>query len=375
MPVSLKTRARHLPLVLALAMGFSASAQTDPRVTVNVGAIAQDYPTGTDQTIRELTIPIRAAVAVMPGIEVSARTAYGSVTGDGLADLSGLGDTQLGANVRRPVGGGLVDLSLMVNLPTGQTTLSEEQFATATTLALDDYVFALPTFGQGMVVAPGLTLAVPVGSGLALGVGAAYSISSAYTPFEGATSTYAPADETILTGGMDASLGGASRFTLEGSYVLYGDDTYADETFSPGDKVAGRMRLALGSGAVRGSFLARYRQVGDGSIGTPLRPVTYLRPNQAQVALGLSFVQPMFDVGVSSGVRYYGSFSDIEDAPREIALADQQVLLDLTASPTVQVGANATLMGSFTYTMGLGEEFGAAPFTGTRASVGLQVRL
>ena len=376
MPVSLKASIRILSGLAALTAATAVSAQTEPRVVVEIGAVAQDYPTGTDQTISELTIPLRASVMALPGfLELSARTAYGSVSGDDLESLSGIGDTQIGANVRRPVGGGLVDLSLTVSLPTGQTALSEEQFATASVLALDDYAFALPSLGQGMAIVPGLTVAMPVGSGLALGVGAAYSVSSAYTPFADASSTYAPADETILTAGLDASLGGASRFTLEGSYVMYGQDTFGDETFSPGDKVAGRMRLALGSGSVRGSFLARYRQVGDGTIGTPVRTVTYLRPNQAQVALGLAFVQPMFEVGVSSGVRYYGSFEDVADAPAETALAGQQVLLDLTASPTVQIGTNTTLMGSFTYTMGLAEEFGAAPFTGTRAGGGVRVSL
>ncbi|GAB5537290.1 MAG: hypothetical protein Rubg2KO_35390 [Rubricoccaceae bacterium] len=380
MPLSLmsalpKANTRAFAVAVVLAISVSASAQTDPRVVVEVGAIAQDYPTGTDQTISELTIPVRASAAVISGLEVSARTTYASVSGDDLESLSGIGDTQLGANFRQPVGGGLVDLSLMLSLPTGQTALSEEQFATASVLALDDYAFALPSFGQGMVFAPGLTIAVPVGSGLAFGGGVSYSMSSDYTPFADASSTYTPADETILTGGLDASLGGDSRFTLEGSYVLYGDDTFEGETFSPGDKVAGRMRLALGSGAVRGSFLARYRQVGDGTIGTPLRPVTYLRPNQAQVALGLSFVQSMFDIGISSGVRFYGSIDDIENASRETALAGQQVLLDLTASPTVRISPNATLMGSFTYTRGLGEEFGASPFTGTRAGAGVRVSL
>ncbi|MEO0556835.1 MAG: hypothetical protein AAF170_01495 [Bacteroidota bacterium] len=373
MPVSVTASIRTF--LLASALALSASAQPAPRVVVEVGAIAQDYPTGTDQTIRELTIPVRASAAVISGLDVSVRTAYASVSGDDLESLSGIGDTQLGANYRRPVGGGLVDLSLMLSLPTGQTSLSDEQFATASVLALDDYAFALPSFGQGMVLTPGLTIAVPVGSGLALGAGVAYSMSSDYTPFADLTSAYTPADETILTGGLDASLGGESRFTLEGSYVLYGNDTFEGETFSPGDKVAGRLRLALGSGAVRGSFLARYRQVGDGTIGSPVRPVTYLRPNQAHVALGLSFVQPMFDIGISSGVRYYGAFADFEDASRETALAGQRLLLDLTASPTVQVSPTAKLIGSFTYTLGLGEEFGAEPFTGSRASAGVQVGL
>lgn len=362
-------------LGLALAMlALPARAQTDPRAVVEVGAVAQSYPNGDNATVSELTIPLRASVMAVPGIlELSARTAYGSVSGDGLESLSGLGDTQVGANVRRPVGGGLVDLSFTASLPTGQTSLSDDQFATASVLALDDYAFALPSLGQGMVIVPGLTVAVPVGSGLALGVGASYSMPSAYTPFDDGNS-YAPADETILTAGFDASLGGASRFTLEGSYVMYGQDTFGTETFSPGDKIAGRLRLALGSGAVRGSFLARYRQVGDGTIGTPIRPVAFIRPNQAQVALGLTFVQPTVEVGVSSGLRYYGSFEDAADAANfESSLSGQQVLLDLAASPSVRVGPNTQVTGTFTYTLGIAEIAGAAPFSGFRAGGGVRV--
>lgn len=360
--------------VALVVLALPARTQPDPRAVVEVGAVAQSYPNGDDATISELTIPVHAAVMAVPGyLELSVRTAYGSVSGDGLESLSGLSDTQVGANVRRPVGGGLVDLSLTASLPTGQSALTEEQFATASVLALDDYAFALPSLGQGLVIAPGLTIAMPVGSGLALGVGASYTLSSAYTPFVDG-GEYTPADETILTAGLDASLGGASRFTLEGSYVTYGQDTFGDETFSPGDKLAGRLRLALGSGAVRGSFLARYRQVGDGTIGAPVRPVTYLRPNQAQIALGLTFVQPAFEVGVSSGVRYYGSFDDAANAANfESSLSGQQVLLDLAASPSVQVGANARLTGTFTYSLGIAETAGASPFSGFRAGGGVRV--
>lgn len=376
MPVFLKATLRCISLAVVLTAAVSASAQPGPRAVVEIGAVVQDYTTGGDQGISELTIPLRGSVSVMQGIELSARTAYGSVNSDGLESLSGFGDTQLGANVRRPVGAGIVDLSMMVNLPTGQTSLTEDQFTTASALALDDYAFALPTLGQGMSIVPGLTLAVPVGDGLALGVGAAYSMFSDFTPFVDDTSAYAPADETILTAGVDVSLGGASRFTLEGSYVLYGDDTYRGETFSPGDKVAGRMRLALGSGAVRGSFLARYRQVGDGTIGTPVRPVSYLRPNQAQLALGLEFVQPQFEVGLTSGLRYYGSIEDASEAPDfESGLTGQQVLLDLGVSPSAQVSTNAKLVSSFTYTLDIGAAAGTSSFTGYRAGAGIRVSI
>lgn len=370
---ALPTAVRHSAVLLAF-VAAAASAQPAPRVVVEAGAVSQRYSTGDDQSVSEVSVPVGVVASVLPGVELRLRTVYASVSGDGLESLSGLGDTQMGIGLRRDLGGALVDLALTTSLPTGQTALTDQQFATSATLALDDFAFALPSLGQGTILSPGLTLAVPVGQSLALGVGAAYSARSAYTLFADDTSAYSPADEVILTAGFDAAFGRGSTFTLEGSYVTYGDDGYAGETFSPGDKLAATMRISNGAGAVRSSLLARYRHVADGAAGPSARPVAYLRPSQAQIALGLALVQEAFDVGLSIGARYYGSISDVADAI-EISevLAEQQLLLDLGIAPAVALGPNAELQGAFTYTLGLAEATGGSPLSGYR--VGGSVRV
>ena len=372
-----------LSTVLALmglaTAGGSASAQAPgdapTRLVVDVAAISQSYTTGDDQGVAEVSVPLAVSAALTPNLGLSARTAYASVTGDGLETLSGLADTQLGASWEQPVGGGIVDLSVSLNVPTGQTALTEEQFTTSATLALDDYAFAVPTLGRGLVLSPALAVAVPLGDALAVGVGAAYASASSFTLFESDTSAYTPAAETILTAGLDASLGGASSFTLEGSYVTYGEDRYRGTAFRPGDKLAASLRLALGSGTVRSHLFARYRQVGESDVG-PRGPVGYLRPTQAQVALGIDVVRPGVEVGLVSGLRYYGTLSEATSASEfATALADQQVLLDLGLAPTVRVGPSAALRGSVTYTLGVAESAGAPALTGLRIGGGVSFGL
>ena len=85
--------------------------------------------------------------------------------------------------------------------------------------------------------------------------------------------------------------------------------------------------------------------------------MTYLRPSQAQVALGLGFGPEDLEVAFSVGARYYGSIEALSDdaSSGDVAgaLAEQQVLLDLGVTPTVAIGPNARIRGGFTYTLGL----------------------
>ena len=364
-------------LVALLALSGTAAAQPAPRVVVEAGAVSQTYSTGDERSLSELTVPISAAAEVTPGVTLGLRAVYATVSGDGLEGMSGLGDTQLSVGYRRPLGDAIVDLTLATSLPTGQTGLTDEQFATTAALAIDDYAFALPTLGQGAVLSPGVTIAIPAGDAFAIGFGAAYSARSSYTLFADDTSAYAPGNETILTAALQAGSGGSS-FKLEGSYVLYGDDGYRGQTFSPGDKAAATMRVNFGGRYVRSQILARYRHVFEGTAGVAQRPVSYLRPSQAQLGLGLGLGPPATEVMLTAGARYYGSISDVAGAVsvvEEVAgvLAEQQVLLDLGLAPTIAIGPSARLRGQFVYTLGVAEAAGASPLTGYR--VGGSVRV
>ncbi|WP_412062071.1 hypothetical protein [Rubrivirga sp. IMCC45206] len=362
------------PFLAALLLASVAGAQ--PAVTVDASTIVQSYATGPDRSVSEVAVPILVVAEVMEGVSLSARAVYATVEGDGLASLSGLGDTQLGASYRRALGTALLDVSLLASLPTGQTALAVDEFATAAALALDDFAFALPSLGQGTTVAPAVTVAVPSGENMAFGVGAAYATHGGYTLFAADSASYAPADELILSTGVDIGLGGASSMALEGSYVLYGDDAYAGQTFSPGDKIAGTMRLTLDGGAARARLLARYRHVFDGVVPASGRPVAYRRPQQAQLALALGFGPRTAEVAVTGGARYYGTISTPETG-LELAsfLAEQQVLLDIGGTAAVEVSPGVTLRAGGTYTQGLLEAVGGQTLTGFRFSGGLRVAL
>ncbi|GAB5536909.1 MAG: hypothetical protein Rubg2KO_31580 [Rubricoccaceae bacterium] len=370
--------ARGLCLLVLFASPL-ATAQTAPPVIVDVSAIGQSYTTD-DGTITQVTVPLRASFQIARNVSMNVRTAFATASGDGLEPLSGLTDTQVGTRFSGTVGKGIVDVSLSASLPTGQTALSLDQLATASTLSLDDYAFATPSFGRGAVLAPGISVALPVSQTAAVGMGAVYSISSEYTLVQSDEAAYMPGNELLLTAGLDATLGRIGLVTVEGSYVQYGDDSYREATYSPGGALGGTVRLALGTGPIRTRLLASARRVTDGTLSVPSTrfqaTIPYTRPTQNTLALGVDVVQPGFDVGLTGGFRTYASEAEPQsDTAPVAALANEQVLLDIGIAPSFRLSSTARLRGAVTYTRAVGEEAEDAPFSGMRASAGLRIGL
>ena len=365
-------------LALVSLASTQALAQSAPSVIVDASAIAQSYTTD-DGTVTQTTVPLRASFQLARNVQMNVRTAFATAEGDDLEAISGVTDTQFGARLSGSIGKGIVDLSMTASLPTGQTALSIEQLVTASTLSLDDYAFATPSFGRGTVLAPGASVAFPISETAAVGLGAVYSIASGYTlvAFDGVD--YMPGNELLLTAGLDAALGRSGLVTVEGSYVSYGEDSYREATYSPGGNLGGAVRLALGTGTVRTRWLASVRRVTEGTFTVPSArfqaTVPYTRPTQSTLAVGVDWVRPGFDLGLTGGIRTYGSDDSettSETAPVS-ALADQQVLLDVGLAPSLRLSPTARLRGAVTYTLAVGDEAEDAPLSGTRASVGLRM--
>jgi hypothetical protein len=271
-----------------------------------------------------------------------------------------------------------MDVSLGASLPTGKTGLSPLQLATASTLSLDDYAFATPSFGRGLVLSPGVSIALPLSETAAFGMGTVYSIASEYTLVESDDAQYAPGNELLLTAGIDATLGRTSMMTVEGSYVVYGDDAYREATYSPGGTLGGAVRLSIGGGTLRTRMLASVRRVSDGRFAVPRAlfraDVPYTRPTQGTLALSVDVVRPAFDVGLTGGLRTYASDAESPSGTAPVsALADQQVLLDVGIAPSLRLSPTARLRGALTTTRAIGREAEDAPFSGVRASMGLRV--
>lgn len=394
MVASMLTHSRFHTLALAMLAvgpGATASAQSTPSdfaISAQTGVVVQSYSTGEDQAVRQVSAPFRASVRHRTGFGASLRTYYVSSSGDGLDPLSGLADVQVGASYRRRVGGGAVEASLNASVPAGGATLTGGEFAMATAIAIDDYAFDVSTLGQGATVSPALSVVVPAGRALALGLGAAYNARGAYSPFADDTASYAPADEFVLSGGLDAQIGRASTFALDLSMVRYGDDEFGGRTFHPGSRLAATMRWAWGGGAVRGRLLARYRHIFDGEVALSAAPavagrtVVDPRPSHAVLVGAVQIWQQGTGVEFSAGARYYGVIKTV-DEPLAIldVLGEQQVLIDFGLSPTIDVAPGVRATGTFVYTLGVAnaagvvEEVGVSPLSGFRAGAGLDIRL
>ena len=262
-------------------------------------------------------------------------------------------------------------------LPICGSALTGPEFATATALTFDDYAFDTPTLGQGATLAPALTVVLSGGRGVALGAGVAYYARSAFTPFvpdsasTAAPSEYSPADETAFTAGVTAQTGRASTVALDAALVTYGDDAFEGRTFSPGNRLSGTLRWAMGGGPVRGRLVAHVRHVFDGAVGS--RVVGYQRPEHAMLNAGVGVFSGRSGVELTAGARYFGVIQRSGTTLDLLnVLGEQQLLVDVGAAPTVEVMPGVALSGVFTYSFGVIEAVGASALSGFRAGGGLR---
>lgn len=341
-------------LIVLMAAGAGAQGTAD-RAPLYIGSEAvrpavavvpglQRYTLG-EQTLTQLVVPVDVFVPLAERWAMSTKAAYASVEGDEMASLSGFGDVQFALSHVRPVGQGGVVGSVLINLPTGERTLTIDEAQTAFLVGQGVYGFRLPSLGQGFNVTPGVTLAVPVGERFSLGLGVAYQRRGAFSPQTEIEAAYDPADELLLTVGADVALGRRTTAAADVAVSLYGEDTWEGEAFVPGDAVTAtaQVRTEVGPASVR--LLGRVRSRGAGeAVGAGLRfgtdgTIPAQARGLAQVSLRLA---SRVSVGGLAQVRSYDA-SDLFDA---------QTVVDLRLTPRVRVGRGGSVLGRFGTTLG-----------------------
>lgn len=148
-------------------------------------------------------------------------------------DLSGLADLKLKGYVhawqRRLVFG------LGVNLPTGQTALSEEEVRVATLLAPHVLGFRLRNYGSGFDVDLGVAAGGSLGPSITVGGGVNALLRGAYDLDE--STEYGPGNEFALTLGIDARGEGLAG-TVDVVYRMFAaDEVDGSESFQEGDQI------------------------------------------------------------------------------------------------------------------------------------------
>ncbi|MEM1043017.1 MAG: hypothetical protein AAGI91_10345 [Bacteroidota bacterium] len=348
---------RHLALLFLLTLAPAVLGQPEPSalyaggdrqsVRVSLEGVYQRF-TDEGQDLAEVSVPLGVYLPLGANVALGLNANYAAVSGSEIETLSAFGDVQFVASYFQPVGDGSVVLSLGFNANTGSSALTFEEFEAATRASQTVYDFRVPTFGQGLRVAPAVTYAFPLSDRVALGLGASYQYRGPYEPLADELDQYDPGEEVLLTGGTDLKVTDLSSVSLDVSYALNGTDSWGAIEYEPGNTVSAAMQYLQLVGRHEVRVLARYQSRGEGRLpqatvlgGTAAETAV---PTQLLVAAtGQIEVAPVLRLGVLARARIYGESALVPEG---------QTLTDLGLVPTVRVGERLHLTGRFVYTLG-----------------------
>ena len=190
------------------------------------------------ETISQVAIPLFVSVPLSERLTFDIGTSYARsrvVAGGTTSEISGLTDTQVRGNLT--LGSDFVVLTAGVNLPTGTSSVTLDQFAAAGLIGNDFLAFPISNMGTGFAVTGGIAVARPVGE-WNLGVGGAVRRSTSYEPFDipGQTLRFQPGNEYRARVGVDRTVG-AGRVALGLTYSAFGKDDVGGSVYNTGDRV------------------------------------------------------------------------------------------------------------------------------------------
>lgn len=220
---------RRSPFLLSLLfLSAGALAQTDQNIISRQGSISllPVYQSWSDKdagySFSEFSTLLAAYIPLGRNASFSLGTG-GATSGGDVASLSGLTDLQLGFSYYWESAN--VVFSLGINAPTGKKELSHNQFVTSVLFSDPLFNLAVPVFGQGLNLNPGIAWVVPMGDKVVLGLAAAYQYRGKYKPLNGQP-FYDPGDEFTGNIGLDLRASETVSFSTDFMFTKYGDDQF-----------------------------------------------------------------------------------------------------------------------------------------------------
>lgn len=371
---------RHIAFFLLLVgAGHEAWARqvglgsTRQPVVLNMGAYVQTFTDG-GLELEEVSLPVSIVAPLGRNVRLQMRTARAVMSGTGLAEVAGMGDAQVGFSYVRRLGGASLILGVNANLPSGKRELAIDEFATSVVLGQAHYSFRMPSFGQGLTVSPGLTLAVPLTPWLVVGGGVSYVYKEGYRPRADMEFDYVPGPELNLTGGLDIRLNPRMSLSADATVTHYGvDQLGVSDQFQASQKVATTVQFRHVRGANVLRLVGRYRLRGQSmtlpldEFGRPIGDALVVEaertlPNQALVRLSYRFpTSDRLTLHLQADGRYF------EARPASRFNKEAKQLLHLAFLPSFRINRLLTLNTRTVYTVG--------SFKGFEVGSGLAVRL
>lgn len=188
---------------------------------MNISSLYENWSVNDSTELSEISSSLWMSYIIERNTRIALSTKYASVGGD-IGSLSGFSDSQLLINhyfADRTFGfeGG-------VNIPSGKTKLSLDEFLTTTVISQSIFGLTTPSFGQGLNYFLGVTLAQPLSEYVVIGGALSYQIKSEYQPLDLVPVDYKPSNEISATGGIDIKLSEFSTLTGDVTGIFYSSD-------------------------------------------------------------------------------------------------------------------------------------------------------
>lgn len=266
------------------------------------------------ESIRLVTLPLGARIGVAPGweLQLSGAWARAELTRDDgtTARIAGPTDTEL--RLVRTAGGDLLTLTAVAVLPTGRSSLTEQEADVAAIVAADVLPFRVSNWGTGGGVGLSAALAGQVGGGVGAGVVISYLREREFEPFD-EEFTYRPGHQFEVRGVLDRTFGTSAKASLQAGLLRF-DQDQADGSnfFQSGSRFQGVGSLAFAVGPRSSGIVyvgAQHRQEGTYTApfpGIPLQDVVFTGAGM-RLPVGGVVLQPTIDLRNVSGDENAGT--------------------------------------------------------------------
>ncbi|HEX9655401.1 MAG TPA: hypothetical protein VGB89_00645 [Bacteroidota bacterium] len=230
-------------------------------------------------------------------LNFSLQTAQATTYGD-FNKVSGWSDVQVGvaAQIERTH----MSVSVGVNIPTGKTELTAEEFETAALVSNPVFDYRVPAWGQGFTINPGVAWVYEASRNVVVGFAGAYQYKGSYKPQKD-VGEYNPGDEIVFTGGADLRLNESSSIALDVVFTTYGTDQLdGADVFAPGAAVSinGQYKKFFKNDELR--LYARFRSKGKGDFPTRVEP------NRTEIHAGYTIAASRtFSLGLLATARFF----------------------------------------------------------------------
>ena len=277
-------------LVFSVCFGIvGVFAQDDQNVVSQTGSLTltplyQRWSSDGNELFSETSTGLAWYQPLSREASILVRSSYASASGN-ITSLSSLNDAQIaGTYFIEPAN---TVFSLGLNLPTGKSNLTPEEFETSFLISNSSFMLQVPHFGAGLSISPAATWAIPLSEEFVGGLGVMYQYRGPFTPLEEA-GKYKPGDEVSFTGGLDARIDPVSTMAVDAVFTLFGKDKLDGKTiFSAGNKLLAALRFkryfTLDELTVVAVFVTRSNaKVNDGNSLIPARD--RIEPNRLDFA-------------------------------------------------------------------------------------------